>query len=181
MSVITTTKSGLKIEKCGNKYIATKGKQYQVYDTLAALSRDLATSAAGTKKPKHKKTKKSSKPKTHRPKGTPVKHRKTKTEAKRKSSKKPAGHKRGCKCVACSPATRKKAQAARKRGGKKKSKNGRQPSYTYGLGMEETPRRGRGRHPTPEVYHGDVGRFDRPRPAAAGHSYPRGYLPPGQG
>jgi len=139
--LIVKTKSGLKIEKIGSKYVVSKGNVVEMFNSLDALTRSIAPKAEKKKKkkavaakpkvkktkaakPKVKKTKaakpkvkktKAAKPKVKKTKAAKPKTKKTKAaKPKTKKKTKLAGHKPGCKCVACSPATRARGMKALK-------------------------------------------------------------------
>ena len=130
--LIVKTKSGLKIEKIGSKYVVSKGNVVEMFNSLDALTRSIAPKAEKKKKkkkavaakPKVKKTKaakpkvkktKAAKPKVKKTKAAKPKVKKTKAaKPKTKKKTKLAGHKPGCKCVACSPATRARGMKALK-------------------------------------------------------------------
>jgi hypothetical protein len=227
MALIAKTKSGLKIEREGNRYTVSKGNQIEVYSSYGAMVRGLTTTSESKPK-RHKAAKaaaKSAKARKAQPTviyqaaAKPVKAHKAHKAAKPKAAKhhrrvrhdaaghalKANGHKYGCKCLACSPETRKKALAARKRAAKGTSKprkarktkkgggrggapfHGFNPSTRgYTFGDPEAPRyRGKAHHrPAPkqrpqraEVYHGNVSRFNGGLTRRMPARMPFGYLP----
>lgn len=195
MGLHVVTPSGLHIDQLDGHYVVSKGKQVDVYKTYGAMVTGL-TSGVSTKKPKRAKPAKkarkarraaapaAAKPRKKRRSSKP----KTRRAAKRRSTLNAHGHKRGCKCMACSPATRKAAALGRKRAARKAGKShtakprkakkskkrggggsrGGFPrsvrGYTYGGDPSEMQDRRRpGRPRKAPVYHGDVSRFDKPR------------------
>ena len=193
MGLHVVTPSGLHIDQLDGHYVVSKGKQVDVYKTYGAMVTGL-TSGTGEKKPKRTKpAKKARKAKTAASKATkPRKASKAPKKvkaAKSQSTLNKHGHKRGCKCMACSPATRKaaalgrekaarkakreasskpkaKAKAKVKKGSKKGDGGGRWSGYnpstagrTFGADPDEG-RRGPGRPPKAVQYHGDTARFE---------------------
>lgn len=193
MGLHVVTPSGLHIDQLDGHYVVSKGKQVDVYKTYGAMVTGL-TSGTGEKKSKKSKPSKPRKArkarKAHRvaapaaPKPRKVrKARKAKT-VKRRTKRNAAGqavnshgHKRGCKCIVCSPKTRAKAARARRRNAKKSSKpraarkskkgGGRRVGrisprsvrgYTFGGDPSEMQDR---RPRKAQVYHGDVSRFNK--------------------
>ena len=160
--VITKTKSGLVIEKIGNKFVASKGNVVEMYNSLDALTRAITPKSEG---PKPKKAK-ASKP------------RKAKASKPRKAKKSGVvGHKPGCQCVACSPATRARGMKALRKAQKapKAKKARRAPRHPGGrMSVDELRAReaeaARFMPQSPRVYRGkpsrggkviDVGRFNK--------------------
>jgi hypothetical protein len=196
MGLHVVTPSGLHIDQLDGHYVVSKGKQVDVYKTYGAMVTGL-TSGTGEKKPKRAKA--ASKPRKARKARKarraaapaapqPRKRRKArKAKTVRRTKRNAAGqavnshgHKRGCKCVVCSPKTRAKAARARKRNARKSSKP-RSPrkskkrggggsrggfprsvrGYTFGGDPSEMQDRRRpGRPPKAEIYHGNVARFN---------------------
>lgn len=183
MGLHVVTPSGLHIDQLDGHYVVSKGKQVDVYKTYGAMVTGL-TSGTGEKKPKRAKA--AAKPRKARKarRAAAPAAPKPRKAAKRRSTLNAHGHKRGCKCMMCSPATRKKAAAGRKRAARKSAKprtakkavkkgkkgGGRRGGgsgfprsvrgYTFGGDPSEMQDRRRpGRPPKAEIYHGDVARF----------------------
>lgn len=224
MSLITKTKSGLKIEKWGTKFIVSKGNQTEVFSSYAAMVRGLTPTPAAAPKPKKAKASKPRKARKARKARTivvvqaapkPRKPRKAKKARKASKAKKTVrrvkrnaagqalnkhGHKRGCKCLACSPATRKAAAAGRAKAAKKGKKGGGKKGgaparhRAYYPSADPSDFRPRGRpakapRVRPEVYVGDTSRFNgRGRGPGPANPFvrrhparmPFGYLPSGR-
>ena len=186
MSLHVVTPSGLHIDQLDGHYVVSKGKQIDVYKSYSAMVTGLTS---GTGEKKRKKAKAAAKPRKARKarRAAAPAAPKPRKAAKRRSTLNAHGHKRGCKCMMCSPATRKKAAAGRKRAARKSAKprtakkavkkgkkgggrggrgGGRWSGYnpstagrTFGADPSEYRRRP-GRPPKAEVYHGSVARFN---------------------
>lgn len=206
MGKIVKLPSGLTIEQLGDKFVVSKGRQCEVYGSYAALVRGITpTTGTAKKKPAKKKPGKKRKPakvRTAPVEGSSVRVVKPHKRVKRNAAGQAVnahGHRRGCKCIVCSPTTRKKIAAARKKSAKeraakaggakktvKKSKKkggGRKGGggsgfprsvrgHTWGGDPSEMQdRRGRPRAQRPEAYHGDVARFNGRGHRATGRTF----------